>query len=110
MLQAVLRLIMRRPRGRVIGGGGGNRSFAMPVWNVLRMPDYWADDCTIVVCVQGRHGADWAGWRGPFFRRLMIHSMQLAASRAELWGRRLGSTLLQGSVMSRLDNSMRPCF
>jgi hypothetical protein len=47
----------------MIGGGRIHRSFAMAVWNVPRMLDYWADDCTIAVCVQGRHGADWVGVR-----------------------------------------------
>jgi hypothetical protein len=75
----------------MIGGGGGHRSFAMAVWNVPRIPDYQADDCTIVMCVQGRHGADWAGERGPLLsQRAMIRSMPLAASRAEVWGENAG--------------------
>lgn len=82
----------------MIGGGRGHRSFAMAVWNVPRMPDYWADDGTMVVCVQGRHGADWAGQRGPFFS--LTDDRQHATGGKPGWA--FGG---KKAVMSRLDKA-----
>jgi hypothetical protein len=57
------------------------------------------------MCVQGRHGADWAGERGPLLsQRAMIRSMPLAASRAEVWGENAGV----GSATGHSDVTFRP--